>query len=367
MRNFLSISDFLAILPGLYIGSISDQVGRRKPLLVSFITCICVQILLIVGSVFTNLNLFFLIYICAFLIGITGTVMNVTANVFGYISDISNDDDRTFRIIMVEFMIYLGSSLGYILAAVLLNYVLNGNHEYGFIITSAIYIINVIYILYYLKESRDVKDDFNLKNVFKSDHIISIGKTVVKSRAGCGRAKILLLLTSAAFSITNSGVLVNLIFPYFKNLQLDSSFYGLYNSLRILSEGVAILIVLPSAVKFFPNYMSDTVIGILGFFSKFTGLAIMGIATTPAHIFLSVLLSIFNGFTMPATRSILSKIVDEDERGKLFALIASIQNFVLCMSNFVFAWMFSSTIHFFLGFSFEIVAIFQFISLIIYL
>ncbi|RWS06040.1 proton-coupled folate transporter-like protein [Dinothrombium tinctorium] len=366
IRYYLAIMNFMAILPTLYSGSISDHFGRRKPMSVPFIASIFAQISFIVCSLFIEQNLFGLIYFSAFLSGISGATINITANAFGYISDITSVEKRTFRIIILEAMLYVGGFLGYNLAALLLEHVLEQRYEYGFLITLGIYIVTLIYIFAYLDESREESRDSTLRSVVDCKHIINVLKTVFRKRVASRRTKILLLLICSGISIMAISIQTSLLFAFLKNLNWKSSSYAYYSGYQFVVNGASLVVILPIACKLFPSYFTDTFIGMLGFFSKAAGLIVLGLANTTALVFMCPLFFIFNEYTMPSIRSMLSKLVDESERGKIFAFVASTQNLIQFLSNIIYAAIFAASVNFFPGLSFEIVAAFQIVAFCIF-
>jgi membrane protein YdbS with pleckstrin-like domain len=63
----------------------------------------------------------------------------------------------------------------------------------------------------------------------------------------------------------------------------------------------------------------------------------------------------------------LSKIVDDDEKGKVFAFIAAIQNVVMFLGSMAFLSIYTASATWFPGLAFEVVAALQVIAGVIFI
>ena len=78
--------------------------------------------------------------------------------------------------------------------------------------------------------------------------------------------------------------------------------------------------------------LPDAALAIMGFASKLLSLLNLGLSQSSAQIFGGIALSAFSEYTMPAIRSMLSKLVDADERGKAFSFLGVLQVFISSLS-----------------------------------
>ncbi|RWS23890.1 Proton-coupled folate transporter-like protein [Leptotrombidium deliense] len=366
MRYYLAILYFLAILPCLYVGSWSDHFGRRKPLCIPFIFSIFASVSLVFASVFVSSDIMAFVFLAAGFSGISGGTMSLTANCFGYISDITSELNRTKRIIVLEAMLFLGGFCGFNLAGLLLSNI-GKDLQYAFLVTLALYIVSLIYIFCFLCESREVKTA-DWRYAIKLDHFRKVMKTVFQKRdSAYKRPKILLLMICGMISVIAIAAQTSILFPFLKNLGWESSLYGYYSGLMNLVNGISLVVILPLACKYLPHFFSDAIIAIFGFCSKAAGLLLLGFSTSTALVFVTPIVFLFNEFTMPPIRSLLSKLVNDDEKGRIFAFLSACQNVAQFFGTLAFTSLFAETVNWFPGTCFEIVALMQIIALLLFL
>lgn len=136
----------------IFMGAWSDRTGNRKicillPIFGEFMVCMSN---LLSTYFFYEITVEITMFFEAFFPAITGGWVMVYLGVFSYISDITNEDSRTFRVGLVNLCMTAGIPLGTALSGILLK--LWG--YYGiFILASVIYLITFFYGLYYLESN----------------------------------------------------------------------------------------------------------------------------------------------------------------------------------------------------------------------
>jgi hypothetical protein len=95
----------------------------------------------------------------------------------------------------------------------------------------------------------------------------------------------------------------------------------------------------------------------------------IGFANNTILMFSSIILLIFSEYPLPAIRSLLSKLVAIDEKGKVFAFLSSLQNICLFTGGIIFPLIYKNEVinNSYAGLSFEITAIFQIIALLFFM
>jgi MFS family permease len=97
------------------------------------------------------------------------------------------------------------------------------------------------------------------------------------------------------------------------------------------------------------------------------GLIVLGVAQSTELVFLCILFFLFSEYTMPSLRSMLSKTVDINEKGKAFAFLASLQNVCFFTGGLIFYSIYNSSHGSLPGLSFHIVAGLESVAVLILL
>jgi hypothetical protein len=318
------------------------------------------------------------VYFAAFFNGISGGTSTIFSSCFGYISDITNPDNRTKRLTLLEASIFIGGFLGYNAAGLLMQYVLKKHYEYVFIGNLFLHVIIILYSNYALKETRGrfrtidenfvvdeyVSSTLTTRSLFSLDHVKSMFDTIFKKRDT--RCSILLLCFCSICSFYAMSVQLTLTFSFVKKppISWSSSTYSYYNGFGFMAGGLCLLVVLPIIYHYKPG-ISDKIVAGVGFASKGLGLMNLGLSRSAEQVFMGILIFAFAEYTMPAVRSMLSKAISEDERGKAFSFMGLLFNITGFTGSLFFTSLFASSSSSFPGLAFEITAVAQFAALLI--
>lgn len=146
----------------IFMGAWSDRTGNRKvcillPIFGEFMVCISN---LLSTFFFDEIGVEVTMFLEALFPAITGGWVMVYLGVFSYISDITDEESRTFRVGLVNLCMTAGIPIGTALSGILLK--LWG--YYGIFATSGIiYMITFSYGIYYLESNTKPKSDGNEK------------------------------------------------------------------------------------------------------------------------------------------------------------------------------------------------------------
>lgn len=136
----------------IFMGAWSDRTGNRK---VCIILPIIAELLVCISNMlstyfFYEINLEVTMFAEAIFPAITGGWVMVFLGVFSYISDITDEKTRTFRVGLVNLCMTAGIPFGTALSGILLN--LWG--YYGiFALSGSMYIITLLYAIFHLKSN----------------------------------------------------------------------------------------------------------------------------------------------------------------------------------------------------------------------
>ena len=361
----------IASIFGSFIaGSYGDAFGRIVPLSAPPVLSLVAQIFLIISSVYIESKLtMVLILFCAFISGLSGGLAGFLANCFGFISDITDQSKRTLRLVLLEANIFCGGFVGYLIIGYLLK--ISDKYKYLICFTTllSMHLIILIYIWFRLRsfpleQSHRIQESHH-KNIIKM--FVDVFKTVFRKRQSNNRKLIILLIVTFICVTYGTEVLTSLLFTFVKNPPLNwpTSSYAYYNGLKFGLTGLA-LCALPLYQCFRPN-TCDTSIAILGFLSRTFGLILIGFATDSSLLFSSIVLLVFSEYPLPAIRSLLSKLVATDERGRVFAFLTLFHNLGSLSGGILYPYLYKQEINSktFAGLGFEGTAVLQIIAIFI--
>lgn len=365
IRYYNGIISLLSSLSTLFIGAWSDSYGRKLPITLVILSSWAAQILCIIfwktiNSISNGINFLFF---AAMISGLSGGSSSMMANCFGYVADKTTIENRSKAMIIMEAMVYLGESIGFLGGSFVAK--MFSNHQvYGFICLIVLHSLMLVYIFFFLEESKVNREKFTCAGLFRTRHIYSVVKTIFRKRDYRGLRKRLLIVILCIFSAQYaSHSLTSILYLYLRNKPLfwRTELYGYLNAMSIVLNGSVLMTMGPVISRCFPNFLQDDAMAILGFLSLSFGLAYLSVSTTTIMVFFFPVLTLFRELIMPSMRSIVSKIVDTEERGRAFAFIAIVANFTFFMGSQSSSLIYSATSSQFPGFVFLYLAIFAFI------
>lgn len=142
----------IPVLLILFVGAWSDKTGKRKacimlPIVGEFMACLG----FIVNTYFFNLPVEVSAFTEAIFPAITGGWFTNFIGVFSYIGDITTEENRTYRVGLVNMFMSLGYPIGSALSGVMLSWV----GYYGvFSVSASLYLFSLIYGYKYLEDPK---------------------------------------------------------------------------------------------------------------------------------------------------------------------------------------------------------------------
>ncbi|XP_045764914.1 solute carrier family 46 member 3-like isoform X1 [Maniola jurtina] len=341
-KNFI-----LTAIPSLlilFIGAWSDRTGRRK-------ICILLPIvgeLLMCLSNILNVYYFYEIpvqvtmFLEAIFPAITGSWTSIYMGAFSYISELSSEETRTFRVGIGNLCLTAGKPIGTALSGILLK----KTGYYGvFAISSFLFICSIFHCLFYIQEPERPKTDKNkdkidicgfLKSFFDPKHIKDTLTVAFKSGPNQRRTKSILVLSCLAIvHIPISGEFtVRYLFTRYR-FNWDALKYSFYNTFCICIHAFGALI----SIGIFSRKWKwgDATLGLISSCSKIMGGLATGLSRNSLEMYIAVVIEMFNATSFTALRSISSKLVSTDELGKM----SSVFNLTEVLTSMVFGPVYS--------------------------
>ncbi|GBP87761.1 hypothetical protein EVAR_28643_1 [Eumeta japonica] len=311
----------------LFLGAWSDRTGKRK---------ICI-LLPIVGELLMNvsniLNAYYFyeipvqvtMFLEAFLPAITGSWVTTYMGTFSYISDISSEESRTFRIGVVNLCLTSGGPVGSALSGILLQSI----GYYGVFSTcTVLYAFSLTYGYLYIKDIKKPRskgtDEVTssgycgfLRSFFDLNHIKDTFSVTFKKGPNNRRLKLILVFTAIAFIYGPS--------------------YGALIMISVFSRRLK---------------WHDAVLGLISNISKMIGGVATGLAQNSRDMYIAVVIEIFNATSFTALRSISSKLVPSEELGKMTAMFNLMEILTSMVFGPFYSWVYMLTLSIYAGIMF---------------
>ncbi|XP_064107395.1 lysosomal proton-coupled steroid conjugate and bile acid symporter SLC46A3-like [Macrobrachium nipponense] len=357
------VANLPAVLYVLVLGTWSDKYGRKLPMLLPFVGSFLASLIYMANAYAWWLPAE-LIILAGIPQGLSGGLITLLMATYAYISDISDHRSRTLRMAFLDFVMFIGNPLGLYLSNVIFN---RFGYKGVFTISSAAFLLGLIYILIRIEDSRGpwagenqmLKDLFDLSKIRKSLAI------AVRKREDHRRAKIFSLMAAMCLLLFVLGghqlkylytkAKFNWTYEQFVNLSIYDIVFG----------SVGTSLILP--VLSYKLGMPDVALGLIGCISKTIGLLLIAISPVPWFLYLAATLSFMAGLPLIVTRAVISKLVPGEEVGAIFSLLASWEATVPLVSAPVYTFVYNATVATFPGTIYFVSVAATVVSLLIYL
>nr|XP_037873661.1 proton-coupled folate transporter isoform X3 [Bombyx mori] len=273
----------------LFIGAWSDRTGNRKafmivPILGKLISAIGVMLSAVF---FRQVGMNETALLEGLLPALAGGRVAMTMAVYSYISDITSESERTFRIGIVTAVLTLSKPVGLALSGIMTS---NFGYKAVFVTACFIYMFGFIYILLRIKEKKKKTVDgtkLECVSLFSLSDLVATVKVGFKAREGTHRVQVILILICYMLIVG----------------PLLGSFITIY--------------LFSKRWKF-----EDSMIGVIACFSRILASIVYAVAPNRTVYFLGPVLDMFSSAGATSLRSLASKLVDSDEVGKTSSLIS---------------------------------------------
>ncbi|XP_013184487.1 lysosomal proton-coupled steroid conjugate and bile acid symporter SLC46A3 isoform X2 [Amyelois transitella] len=317
----------------LFIGCYSDQTGYRKvfitlPMFGQILGCINGVINVYFFSV-TNLQTF--LYVGAVLDGITGGMCVFGTIIFAFIASITTAENRTFRVGIVNFCLSVGFPVGLSLSGILLRSI--GYYGcYG--MSAGLQMLNLLYTLVVLKdpprnEEQKKHDGKGVCHFFRTffdfTNIKNTVQVVMKKTPDNRRLRlcILLLVVTILFGPMYGEISIMYMSTRYR-FNWDEVKFSLFQTYNFITHTIGTIF----SITVFSKYLKwhDSILGIISTLSKIAASFVYCFAPNERIFFIAPLVEILNGTALLAMRSIVSKLVEPDELGKINSLFGLTEN-----------------------------------------
>ena len=346
------LSNFPALVLGLFCGAWSDRYGRKLPMVLPSIGTTFAILLYMASNISPRSSVaFFLSGSC--IQGCFGKTSLISMAVHSYVADVTNPRSRTNKLGLLASMQFFGMFMGSLIAGLLLD---NTDVLTTYCTASFMHALVVVLALWIVKETvaaNEGTEVFPCRTIFRQENFKESLMVLVKKRecnlrrSVCGLIFILLLHQTCRTGLTD----VTLLYTELPPLSWPTSWFGYLAAADNAAMGIVLLIILPILSNVFK--LSDPIISMLGLGCASVRFIILTWSTHSWMVWMAVGFGSLGGLINSPARSLLSKLVHEDEVGKIFAVLGSGETVAKFLA-LIFTALYGTTLDIFPGMSFLI-------------
>ena len=345
-RHLLIFTGLAHALPSIFtallLGPFSDHYGRK--FIIYFVTVGAIlQGLMSISVIHFELDIYFFILISA-VSGITGGYASILTATMAYIADISSQRWRTFRIGLVESMVFFSGAVGQGISGYWLAE-LNCSYTPPLWLFTACNAVVILYTLIFLPESITYKERKRMasrtsccKNLVQGLRMYLCGLKYSTWRLWAA----LIAVSAVVANLTGSQAISPLFFQS-SPLEWNPREIGAYKAINMATHGVVLVLLLPvfvgikfpdaliaivgltfsAGVNIFTGFVSQLWQMFVGMFQNAHTLLVYSKSFSSPQLFLHLFifplivcaLSSVESVTIPSVRGILSKLVAAPDEG----------------------------------------------------
>nr|XP_018671691.1 proton-coupled folate transporter-like [Ciona intestinalis] len=331
-----------SVISATLIGSWGDTVGRRKPMISVYLGAV-VMISIYISVFHFRLPLYVLL-IGRLVCGLSGDFTALLASCFAYVADISSTQSRTIRFAVAEASIGIGGVVGSFVTGA---WVKQQGLELPLWLPFALTIFGFVYTLFLLPESiqrDDVSFFQDLKKLFTCNPFVGLWRMLtLEAKRGKQLLSVLFcfFLVLVLYNGYSDVIVVYELSPPFCWTS-DQIGYG-----SMITAGSFIVALV--AFKLLNNRCSDWWFVFIGVVSMTTSFLILAFAKQSWNIYLACSIGILCTMPVTAIRSMLSRLVNPEEQGSIFALVACAQTISQFSASVMYNTIYKETVAFFPG------------------
>ncbi|XP_067682206.1 proton-coupled folate transporter-like [Haliotis asinina] len=336
-----------ACLIALFMGGLSDVFGRKMLMYLSLTgsTIYSINIIIVVRF---SLSVYF-VCIGAVLYGLAGYLATMMTSLFSTVADITEaGDSRSWRMILLSFIMFLSNALGNSILGVWIDHVgyLQPLYLSIALCTASFLVVTLIpethrtgKSKYLLKENLyDIKQGFNFY-LAPSENRTLVGWCLLS------------FITSFSVEFTKN-IILNMFLltrPFF----WSKTHITLYSAGRVLLSWFVILL----ATRCLRRVMSNISMTIIAVLSGTVSLLLIAVSTNDAMMYIAALAGVYTQATGPLMRGFMSNLATPDQQGAVFSVIDLSEVVATGVFMMVGGLLYEATLVIFPGFVFIVFAV----------
>ncbi|XP_076653091.1 putative peptidoglycan muropeptide transporter SLC46 [Halictus rubicundus] len=336
------------IILAMFFGNWSDRRGRKLLLIMGLVGKFVYSFMIVINSLMDTWNLNTVVYTATLPMGMLGGDVAIFGSCFAYLSDISSVKQRTMRIMLLD-VVYLSTMpTGVALGSYLYTHIVKASYTNMFIINASLLILSIVYSLIVLKwqtlpQQQSLLGTNLITDFFDKEHVVAITKTLTKPRRNHGKLHLWLLLTiMMLYTFQRDEKPMSYLYTQLK-FKWDVVKFSNFRTFQSTTFVLAMLIGVPLMSKLLK--IKDTIIVTIGAISHAAGRIVFVFAKVPELFYAGAGVAALGPIVAPVLRSMTSKLVPEEERGKVFAMLSVCDNAVPLFSGVLYSQLYNATIH----------------------
>ncbi|XP_050597659.1 thymic stromal cotransporter homolog [Bombus affinis] len=335
------------IILALFFGNWSDRRGRKLPLIIGLLGKFIYSFMVVINSMMDTWDLNTIVYTASLPMGMLGGDVAIFGSCFAYISDISSVQQRTLRITILD-VVYLSTMpTGVALGSYLYSNVVKSSYTIMFSINSTLLALAILYSLVRLKwqtlpQQQSLAGTNLLTDYFDKKHVMATVRTMTKNRPNHGKLHLwLLLVIMMLYTFQRDEKPMSFLYTQLK-FKWDVRKFSNFRTFQSATFVIAMLIGVPVMSKLMG--IRDTVMVAIGAIAHASGRVIFVLAEIPELFYVGAAVAALGPIVAPVLRSMTSKLVPVDERGKVFAILSVCDNAVPLFSGILYSQLYNATI-----------------------
>lgn len=314
----LMYADIAAIVPSFFItillGGYSDLHGRIDVLMLSLVGA-AIRLLIVIVMFLFNLSVYFLV-LASFIDSFFGMSSTFVCCLYSYLSDITSNEERSYRLVVIEVFAGLGNILSNLLTGY---FITTLGFLWSLIIFLSIIFLTIIYVAF-LKESIDIENSSD--KPYLSFKYFTDTYKLFKGTEGDTNSRfdlifvlfIIFLISFGQYGSVNVQVLFIISFPLCLSAAFVGYFLTLVTTFNITSSWLA--------TRFLGLVIGDIGLCLVGSVFGIAFYTLFALSTTKVLLFSAPLVGCLSTLPLPLLKSLASKIVKPDQTGLLFGSLS---------------------------------------------
>lgn len=346
------LSTFVPGLMSLFLGPWTDKFGRKKVICATLLGYTFSLVLLVIISTIsdhqkmTNPWIFVITLIPTI---ITGSTPSLSVAVMCYISDNTAESDRSFRLILIDIIGYVGIMTGILSSSFILKLT---SATTIFKISTLCAALALIYAICFVHESDIFHNNENMRRqireLFSFVAIRLMVETCLKRRALNGRRivwSLIIVLMLFGFTVQGTSTVFYLFVreKFQWNLK-DANLFQMSAFTISLVGGFIGVLTLKKLLK-----LSDISLAALSNFSTFIDLILKSVAQTGTQMYFAVGVGLFGMLKTSMCRSIIASVVPSSEIGKVYSMTSLFETTFSIIAPPLYTLVYSLTFTYFAG------------------
>ncbi|XP_034237143.1 proton-coupled folate transporter-like [Thrips palmi] len=320
------LQSVVPIILVMFVGSWADRRRRRRPFILSpLLGDLISSVGLLLCSIFFSWSLEVAGIIESLVPALFGGMPILFLSVFSYVADVTTPENRTFRIGMVATAVSWGFPIASALSGVAFTTL---GFTGVYIVSIALYGLGLAYGYRYIREPhppvpRPPGVSF-LADFCNWRHVWDTVKVALKKRRGSRRLQfyiLVLLYFTIQGPIQGEGIVSFLYLT--QQFQWEAIAFSAYSTYFIILSAVGNFVATTVFAKWLN--MSDCLIGVIAMSSKTVVAPLFALANKSWHVYALTAENILGAGAIITMRGIATKLVDDDELGKVMALLAVVE------------------------------------------